>query len=315
VPHALRRTWLALALAALAVVVVGLASGRDFVRDVFATCPGSLVLLPLRVAPVNAGSLAPVFFDSAEPAVPGKASSGTLALRYDHQKKASGRAAPRYANVRVVWTALGSDGRACTCGTVPLSLSAETPFDLQLYAIGRTDAFVVKSHAWDARHGRGSDVRAVFARHMGSSRQLQRDRIFAMRHSPFFIALVGLGALGVGLVRVRRATAYALRIHTWTEGLLTPAGLIEDEGGRALGRLEEARGRGMRPGPLLVAPGALSGAQLYRDMPIVARRSVAEGTHARWVSATMLRLRDARALAVLSTGCTLLAFGARLLAV
>lgn len=54
--------------------------------------------------------------------------------------------------------------------------------------------------------------------------------------------------------------------------------------------------------------------QLYRDMPIIARRNVAEGTHALWAGGTMVRLRDARVLALLSSACTLLAFGARLVA-
>jgi len=65
---------------------------------------------------------------------------------------------------------------------------------------------------------------------------------------------------------------------------------------------------------VLVAPSALSRAGLYRDMPVVQRRDVAEGTHARWSSGTMLRLRDARTLAVISTASALLALVARLLA-
>ena len=69
---------------------------------------------------------------------------------------------------------------------------------------------------------------------------------------------------------------YALRVHAWGEARLT--------------------------------------AGLYRDMPIVQRRHIVEGTHARWVIGTMRRLCDARALAVVSALCAAFAFGAKLIA-
>src|SRR5882757_3300711 len=40
VPQSLHRTWAALAIAALAVLVVAVLAGRDFVRHVNAPCPG-----------------------------------------------------------------------------------------------------------------------------------------------------------------------------------------------------------------------------------------------------------------------------------
>lgn len=126
---------------------------------------------------------------------------------------------------------------------------------------------------------------------------------------------LALGALGIAIVRSRRAMSYALRIHAWTPAKLTPEGLLESDGGETLGTIAAQSWATRVPdGPVLVAPSALSRAGLYRDMPVVQRRDVAEGTHARWTSGTMLRLRDARALAVIGTLCTALAFGARLVA-
>ena len=108
--------------------------------------------------------------------------------------------------------------------------------------------------------------------------------------------------------------AYALRIHTWLPAQLTPGGCIEGDDGATLGALEQTRWRQVPPGPVLVAPEAISTGGLYRDVPIVARRHIAEGTHARWTTGTMVRLRDARALAVIGTAAALLSFGARLIA-
>lgn len=236
-PQSLHRTWTALAVAALAVLLVAFLVGRDFVRDVYPECAVSLQTGP-----------------------------------FDGEESAS---------------------------LVPV-------------ALGATDQYVVKGRhtVSDLR----TDFRDAFVIKHGPARHLQADRIFTAHHLPALVVWLALGALGVALVRSRRAMSYALRLHAWTEARLTTEGLIEGESGEPLGTLEQSRGPRVPAGPVLVAPDALSAAGLYRDMPIVQRRSVAEGTHARWASGTMLRLRDARALAVISTLCTLLAFGARLLA-
>jgi hypothetical protein len=146
------------------------------------------------------------------------------------------------------------------------------------------------------------------------TRRLQTQRIFAVHHLPSLVTLLAIGALGIAFLRSRRAMSYALRIHTWSEARLTPEGMITSEAGATLGMLESTGARYIRPGPVLVAPEGLSSSGLYRDMPIIHRRDVAIGAHSSWASGTMVRLRDARALAVISTVCTALAFGARLVA-
>lgn len=310
-PQSLRRTWLAIGLATLAVLVVGFLACRDLVRDVFVHCPGSLLV----VAPFSLGDvkLEPIDFDTAEPPVPSK-DAPSFSLRYDQKTDPRGAYAgqTRYSNVRVVWNDVGPDHEPCDCGSVPISLSGEAPYDLRLYKVApmaRAPHYVVKGR--DSR----TDVRAFFRLATGSAHHhLQSERVLTRRHLSVLVALAALGALVVALLRSRRAMAYALRIHGWTEASLGASGMIETEDGAVLGTLEQSRGRQVHPGPVLVAPEAISGNQLYRDMPIIPRRAVAEGSHGRWAAVTLLRLRDARVLAALSTACTVLAFGARLIA-
>ena len=176
-----------------------------------------------------------------------------------------------------------------------------------------TNDYVVK-FAKGSSYVEDSGVRAAFTISPGASHRVQLGRVVAARHLPLLVVLVALGALVVALFRSRRAMSYALHLNGWTEARLTHGGLLESDTGATLGALEQTRMGQIPPGAVLVAPGALATSGLYRDVPIVARRHVAEGTHARWVAATMVRLRDARALAVISTACALLAMGARIIA-
>ena len=213
-----------------------------------------------------------------------------------------------------MWKEPGGGGEtSCTCGSVPIALSGEAPSDLHLFRERGSARYVIKGRSGYA-YNDDTAVRATFTVEPGAAHHLQTDRIFTARQLPLGVVLVALGALVVALLRSRRAMSYAHTIHAWTEARLTPGGLLENESGGTLGTVEQTRFGFIPPGPVLVAPEALSTSGLYRDVPIVARRHVAEGTHARWAAGTMLRLRDARALAVISTACTLLAFGARLLA-
>lgn len=326
-PQSLHRTWVALAVAALAVVVVAVLAGRDFVRNVYAPCPGALREQETALFAWSAATLDPVFMESVptnvsrDPGSDGKIREPFIApvtngpafhLVYD-QKQARGYGYPtEYKNVRLYWKEPGGD-TGCTCGAVSIALSGEAPSDLKLYRLRGTDQYIVKGRQ-RASYSDDSAARAAFVIWPGAARHIQLDRIFSARHLPLLVVLFALGALVVALFRSRRAMSYALRIHGWTEARLTPSGLVESDTGATLGALEQTRMRPIPPGPVLVAPEALSTSGLYRDVPIVARRHVAEGTHARWAAGTMLRLRDARALAVISTACTLLAFGARLIA-
>ena len=314
-PRSLYRTWAALSVAVLGVLLVLGVVGRDFVRDVAPECGGSLVERPLID---GAGELELVPLRSDEPA--GASSPLAFHLRYDERTAPIAYGAlARYSNVRVVANVLGGDGRPCTLGSIAVALGRDdSPSDLRLYRVHRVyqepgvDLYVVKSAKPSAYEIR--DELAVFAIERAAARHLQTDRILTMRHLPMLVALLALGSLGVALLRSRRAVTYALRVHVWSEARLTSGGLLEDDGGGTLGALEQSRAGHVAPGPVLVAREALCKVGLYRDMPIVQRRHIVEGTHARWVSGTMRSLRDARTLAVVSAVCAALAFGAKLIA-
>jgi hypothetical protein len=322
VRQSLHRTWAALALAALAVLAIASRSAIDFLRDVYPECPGSLDTSGRTTArEIEVGGRATreiVYFDAHDGTnlATGRPPAGgrSFQLLYDEKRSSTVTFGTQYRNVRVVWKDDALDGTRCTCGTFPVNLPGETPSTLSLYRIGSPadNAYVVKgpSSRNDLRNGASYTFTIV----PGRAHHLQPDRIFARRHLSSAVVLVALGALVVALLRSRRAMSYALRLQGWTEARLTPGGLVEGELGASLGTLEQTRLRRVAPGPVLVAPEALATSGLYRDMPIIARRHLAEGTHQRWAAGTLLRLRDARVLAVLSVGCSALAFGARLLA-
>jgi hypothetical protein len=321
VPQSLQRTWVAIVLAAIAVLAVAGLTARDFIHDVYVPCPGTMnEEVAFDRSSGTMGALDPVSMESIASALPSTPSTGaagpSFVLAYD-QKQARGYGYPtEFKNVRIQWKVPGEAASWCTCGSLPIALSGEDPSDLRLfhgYPRQRgASRYVVKgrSRAGDT----SSEVRAVFTIDPFATRHLQTDRIFTARHLPLGVVLLSIGALGVALLRSRRAISYARTIHAWTEARLTPERLLESESGAALGTVEVTRFGILPPGPVLVAPEALATSGLYRDVPIVTRRQVAEGTHARWAAGTMLRLRDAQALAVISTACTLLAFAARILA-
>jgi hypothetical protein len=66
-------------------------------------------------------------------------------------------------------------------------------------------------------------------------------------------------------------------------------------------------------GDVLVDPRALEGHDAYRGLPVLTRRNVGSGSHARWYEGTMRRLRDARTLAILAMAGTAFAVVARVL--
>lgn len=129
---------------------------------------------------------------------------------------------------------------------------------------------------------------------------------------PSAISLVAIGALLVGVARARRAAAYATRMHAWTEARLRPDGLLESEGGTALGTVD--RGARVAAGVVIVDKDALEGHDVYRALPVVVRGRIATGSHERWLDGTMRRLRDARTLAILASLVAGAAFLARLVA-
>lgn len=306
--QSLHRTWLALGVAAAAVFIVALLVARDFVRDVYPECPGALRLDD------NFDSSEERRLDRVDVIDPqGDPGVTRLRLRFDTKARKTLYGGYDYSNVRLVRSEPEKDGRECECGTVAINWIPEwngaTPSDLEVFRDRASGLFVVKS---------GTDVIATVRATRDHQRIFQPQRIFAMRNLPGGVVFLALGALGIALVRSRRAVTYALRLHAWTEASLTSQGRIENESGSLLANVDSSltntRRRWPVPaGPVLVAPQALEASSLYREMPIVTRASLVEGSHARWMTTTMVQLRDARALAIISTLCTCLAYGARLL--
>lgn len=283
-PNSLRRTWALIVLALLAILPIASLSVLDLARDVFPRCSGSLEET-IDSYGANDGVL--VAHDEPQP--------GGFSLRLDTTTKNGAH------RLHVSRWETGADG-GCDCGSLDVlvpSTSFGSP-DVRRVSPGH---YVVA----DAKR-----VFATFRTVEGSTRKLQPSRMFARRHLPAFVVLLALGALGIAVLRARKGIAYATRIHAWTPATLDAGGRIESETGETLGVLDST-GRRVYPGALLVAPEATPKKGLYRDVPIIARRFVAMGTHARWSEWTMRGLKDARALCAISTACSLLALGARFL--
>lgn len=311
VKQSLHRTWLALGVAALAVLVVAGLVGRDFVRDVYPECPGALRLDEPFDASESTRRLDQV--DVIDPK--GDPGVTRLRLRFDAKPLKGYFSGTEYSNVRILRSEVEKDGRECECGKVMLLKTPETigvdPTDLRVFRDRASGLYVVKN---------GNDVVATIRATREPQRMFQRDRVFAMRNLACVVVLFGLGALGVALFRSRRAMAYAFRFHGWTEATLTSQGHIENESGGLLANVDSSMSSTRRRWPVpvgdvLVDPKALSASSLYREMPIVSRSSILEGGHSRWLTMTMVQLRDARALAVISTLCTAAAYAARVLGV
>ena len=117
--------------------------------------------------------------------------------------------------------------------------------------------------------------------------------------------IAALAALSVAVLRVRGVFAYARRRHRWVEASLCEGGRIEDGHGQTVARIDDARD--LAPGAVLLAPRAPTTEGAYRDVPVVARRSVTAGGHSVWASRTERRLHDARVLAAICAACTALA--------
>ena len=134
----------------------------------------------------------------------------------------------------------------------------------------------------------------------GARRELHAENLASPRVIPGALALLAIAAIGVALLRARLGFAYTRRLHAWREVTLTAEGMLQDEGGGTLGIVDSRRR--LRAGEVLVSPEALPRGATYRDLPVVAAGAIAQGSHARWIAGTELRLRDARVLAALASG-------------
>lgn len=303
--QSLHRTWLALGIAALAVLVVAIFAARDFSRELYADCPGGLAQIHVdrELAQASYDDLIKKGYEPVD------TTKGKARIRWDAKSYKYG---PEiyFDNVRIVRIDLDAHGHECECASqiVPWGRenAGDTPADIKVLR-SPTGNLVVHAH----------QLTVQYAPTTVHARVHQPQSVWTMRNLPCVVVLVALLALVVALFRSRRAISYAMRLHAWTEATLTPAGRIEDENGAILANADSTLTSTQRrwpipTGPVLIDPKGLEAGSLYREMPIVTRSKIVEGSHARWVSSTMVSLRDARTLAVLSTLCAALAYGARL---
>jgi hypothetical protein len=289
---ALRSTRALLALASLAILLVAALTLPDAFTRIVPRCVGTL------------GETADTPYLS-EPDDPfeetialGQERDGVV-LRLDTELASDGRV----GWARIVRVERDVRGEACECGSVRLRDAGVSS------AGGR----VQRRHGGvlvyvDARWGEGAGQFRIIDR---AKRNLQRDRIFVRESLPVLIALLAVGAIGVASCLTRRATGYATRLHSWTEARFEASGRVVSHAGEIVGVLDDV-GRSLVHGAVLVAPEATAAHGIYRDVPILARRHVALGTHVQWRGATMRRLRDARVLALISAACAVAGFAASL---
>jgi len=292
VPQSLKNTWIALAIATFAVVVSGLFIIKSFASHVFVPCRGTLKSVSATELNDH-GRLT-------------KSTSSDLDIHYDEVKSTGKTWAPtKYKNVRVVWNRSDS---TCSCSDVAVkwdtSSSYSSPYSLRIYRDDDTGLYTV-------RDPNGSQDLAVFRKIDDNGHRFQSDRVLDPHNISLLVFLLSLGALSVAGFRAFSAAPYATRMHTWTPATLRHDGLIESESGAAIATME-ARSR-VPAGAVIVDPSALDGSA-YRAMPVLTRRNVGAGNHARWFEGTMRRLRDARSLSVIATMTTIFALIARVIA-
>jgi hypothetical protein len=286
----LHNTWIALAIATLAVVVSGSFIVRSFLGHVFIDCRGSLV----RLDAMELGDRASNELE--------KVKGHDLEVRYDEvrSEKSYARARVSYKNVRVQWTPSDAP-RTCSEVSIPWDRPLSSPATLTIRRDEVTGLFVVRDGA----------TSIVFRKIDNHGHRFQSDRVLDGHNVSMLVFLCSLVALAIGASHAMRAAPYARRMHAWQPATLRPDGVVESETGATLGRMDT--GPRARPGGVIVDPSAFEGRDIYREMPMLTRRSVGIGTHERWLAGTMRRLRDARSLAIIATMTTSVALVARFL--
>lgn len=277
----LSRTWIFLAVAAVAVVVLAIGTIRRGTRDLFVECRGDLVAESWTVWPSET-TTAPAASD--------------VRLAWDDHAKT------RNQDLRVVVAGDGPVG--CNDLRVPPERgpAALSPWRYDVRALDGHRRVVVDPY---------QNPIVVFRHEDRTGRRFVPKNLLTATQLPSFVALVAIAALFVGVLRARRATAYATRIHAWTEARLRPDGLLESEGGTTLGTVDAAAR--VPAGAVLVDPKSLEGHDAYRALPLIERGRIVAGTHARWLEGTARRMRDAQALAIVASLVATAAFVGRVL--
>lgn len=268
-------TFALLAASTAAVLLLSFFTLRRAARDLFVECRGDLVT-EITSRDAAGASLAP---------------PGDFRVAYDAKKGG-------YENVRVVATREGAPP-ACNDVEVPWLHDDSRIWRIDVRQLA-PDRFAVTVPAHETGGRRPPpETLVVFRRVDHPGRRFVPANVLSPGQLPSVITLVALGALALGLGRARRAAAYSTRMHRWTEARLRPDGLLESEGGSALGTVD--RGARVPAGPVIVDQDALEGHDVYRGLPVIVRGRIAAGSHERWLEGTMRRLRDARTLAILAT--------------
>ncbi len=285
----LRRTWITLAVALLAILpVAGFAFG-SYVADVFPVCRGTLELSEsASLGPGNTSASFPLDVDR-----------GGFAFHLDTFEAEPGLV----SWAKIVRVEKDASGATHECGGVVLHAARVSNAGGAMVGQGNS-TYVYVDNRWDRE---GTVLRAIEL----PTRHVQRSRVIGRGHLPALIMFVAMLALGFAMVRTRRASLYATRLHAWSEARLDPSGRITTEGGEQLGVV--AASAPLAAVGVLVSSTAGKKRDVYRELPIVARDQVALGSHALWREVTWRHLRAARALAIVSVACAVAALVARTL--
>ncbi|AKV04430.1 hypothetical protein AKJ09_11093 [Labilithrix luteola] len=292
-----RATWLAIGLAIAAVVSIGVFVLRDAAHDTVLRCPSSFeVELPSARSASGFDHLVELSDDPS------------FRIDFDTIPDPLRLGSVVHVDFRVVPSDCtpDDDSQSCACREVALGKalgSRSDPTDLTVWSSPTGGSRYV------VRESSRRDV-VTFHRETNTTR-IRPRRLFSRRHVPSFIVVFALGALAVAAIRARKAIAYVTRLHAWRELSLASTGTLTSESGEPVG---SSAVEGLPEGAVLVAPSAFTQAGLYRDLPIVTRDRIVAGSHTRWLRGTMVGLRDARVLSIVSALAALLGLAARLLA-
>lgn len=185
-------------------------------------------------------------------------------------------------NKGVAWRSESSVPR---CNTVPVELPLN---GVQLERDGKSDRYYVMA---GTRALLG--LRAVDR----PSRRYAHEGMSHLADIPLAIWVISQFGVLLAVFRLLGARRYATRTHAWTAAKARPDGAVESESGELIGRLDAKARR--YDEALLLNPDKLARKDAYRDVPLIEKRDIAWGGHARWTKATTRALRDSRVLSVL----------------
>jgi hypothetical protein len=282
----LRKTRALLAAALLAILPAALVTFREWFDYVFPSCSGTLesVDTPLS-ASERSEAQAQVRLDEEQ---------GGLFLHLDTDLAFDGSV----VSARMLRVGRDARGRYCECGRVVLRDAGVSALGGDVRRVPSGALFYV-----DAKWGPSSDVFRAVER---PTRHLQRDKLFARHNLPAALALFAIGATAIAALRMRKALGYVNEQRSWIEARLQRDGRVEAENGTLLGVVDDEV-RALAPAVLLVAPDARERKDAYRDLPMLARRQLALGSHDEWQRGAARAFRTARTLAAVSAACAVVA--------